>query len=94
MVIDDEEAIAAMGLPYTPLYSSRTPDKIPDSKRKYMYDAAGFEGIMTTVEDCVGDVAARIRAGDVSPTPKDNGSKATYCTYCKFKPICRKAIIK
>ncbi len=94
MVIDDEEAIAAMGLPYTPLYSSRTPDKIPDSKRKYMYDAAGFEGIMTTVEDRVGDVAARIRAGDVSPTPKDNGSKATYCTYCKFKPICRKAIIK
>ena len=94
MVIDDAEAIAAMGLPYTPLYSARTPDKIPDSRRKYMYDEQGFENIMETVEGCVGTVAQRIRKGDVSPMPKDTGSGASYCTYCKFKPICRKAIIK
>jgi ATP-dependent helicase/nuclease subunit B len=94
MVIDDEEAISAMGLPYTPLYSARTPDKIPDSRRKYMYDEKGFKNIMETVEGCVGTVAERIRKGDVSPMPKDTGSGASYCTYCKFKPICRKAIIK
>jgi ATP-dependent helicase/DNAse subunit B len=59
-----------------------------------MYDEKGFKNIMETVEGCVGTVAQRIRKGDVSPMPKDTGSGASYCTYCKFKPICRKAIIK
>ena len=94
MILADDEIISAMGLEYTPLYSSRTPDKIPDSKKKYMFSEEGFSEIMETVEGATKSLAERISSGDARAIPKIDKHGSTKCEYCKFKPICRAAIIK
>jgi ATP-dependent helicase/nuclease subunit B len=90
MLLDDEEIISAMNLKYTPLYSAKTPDKIPDAKRKYLYSEEGWEQIMQTVEGSVARVADGIRAGEMPATPKWQKDGKSSCEYCEFKPICRK----
>lgn len=92
MVLDNEEVLAAMGLRYTPVYSSRYPNKIPDGKRKYLFDEEGFDKIMQTVEDSVKSLARRIRGGDASAKAELKSKKDSKCDYCKFKPICRQAL--
>ena len=93
MVSSDESIVAAMGLRYTPLFSKRTPDRIPDSKRHLTFDAAGWDSLMTRVERSLAAVASRMRSGDVSASPTENKKKKTHCEYCEFKPICRNAVI-
>lgn len=88
MILDDPDAIDAMTLKYTPVYSKRTPDKIADTKRKYLYDEQGWSQIMDTVEDSVRRVADGIRSGHMDATPKEHKGK-TPCEYCSFKPVCR-----
>ena len=90
MILDDSDSIEAMTLKYTPLYSRRTPDKIPDTKRKFLYDEAGWQGIMDTVEASVTRVADGIRDGKMDAEPKEQKGKSP-CDYCEFKPICRRA---
>ncbi len=90
MLLDDEEIISAMSLKYTPLYSAKTPDKIPDSKRKYLYNEEGWEQIMQTVEGSVARVSDGIRSGEMPATPKWQKGGKSSCEYCEFKPICRK----
>lgn len=94
MVLDDEEMISAMGLKYTPLYSSRTPDKIPDSKKNLLYSEEEFEKIMKTVEKSVTDIADKMAKGDASATPTSQKTGESRCEWCKFKPICRMGISK
>jgi ATP-dependent helicase/nuclease subunit B len=90
MVLDDQDVISAMTLKYTPLYSKRTPDKIPENKKHLLYTEQGWEQIMETVEGAVGKVADGIRRGEISATPKEQKGKSP-CEYCPYKPICRKA---
>lgn len=90
MVLDDPASISAMTLKYTPLYSKRTPDKIPDSKRKLLYNEEGWAEIMDTVEGAVKTVADGIRSGIMDAEPKERGNKLP-CEYCPYKPICRRA---
>ena len=92
MVLDDEEIISAMNMRYTPLYSKRTPDKIPDSKRKYLFTEESFDGMMSDALSTVSDVADRICEGDASASPRDDGT-ALHCEMCEFKPICRSKVI-
>ena len=89
MLLDDPDVISAMTLKYTPLYSKRTPDKIPDKKRNLLYTEEGWDEIMSTVEDSVIRVADGIRRGDVSATPKEDKDESA-CEYCNYKPICRR----
>ena len=88
MILDDPDVISAMTLKYTPLYSKRTPDKIPESKKKLLYTEEGWKEIMETVEGAVGRVADGIRKGEISATPKEKGGKSP-CEYCPYKPVCR-----
>ena len=88
MLLDDEEIISAMSLKYTPLYSKRTPDKIPDSKKKFLYSEEGWLEIMKTVEGAVVKVANGIRGGEISASPKEQKGKSP-CEYCPYKPVCR-----
>ena len=92
MILDSEDSISAMKLKYTPLYSKRTPEKIADSKRKYMYSEQGWQDIMETVRESVVDIADRIRSGEISATPKIKKGKSP-CEYCEFKAVCRKVEI-
>ena len=89
MVLDDADVISAMTLKYTPLYSKRSPDKIPDSKRNLLYTEEGWKSIMKTVENSVVRVADGIRSGDISAAPKEQKKKSA-CEYCPYKPICRR----
>ena len=89
MVLDDPEVLSAMTLKYTPVYSKRTPDKITDKKRKFLYTEEGWQTIMETVEESVGRVADGIRAGVMDACPKEEKDKSP-CEYCNFKPICRR----
>ncbi len=90
MILDDPDSIGAMTLKYTPVYSRRTPDKIPDTKRKYLYDEAGWDSIMKTVEGAVIGVADGIRGGIMDAAPKERKNQSP-CDYCNFKPICRRS---
>ena len=94
MVLDDPEVISAMGLKNTPLYSSRTPDKIPETKKKFLFTEDSIEDIFDTVEESVKNIAKKIRCGDASATPKADKYGVAHCDYCEFKPICRAAKIK
>ena len=89
MLLNDPDVISAMTLKYTPLYSKRSPDKIPDNKKHLLYTEEGWNDIMQTVEDAVVKVADGIRCGDVSANPKEDKNRSA-CEYCPYKPICRK----
>lgn len=94
MVLNDDDVLNAMGLRYTPVYSARTPNKIPDSKKKFLFEPGGYDGIMEKVEDSVERLAKRMRCGDISAKAELRSNADRACEYCKFKPICRQAVIK
>ena len=94
MVLDNEEVIAAMGLHYTPLFSARSPQKITDSKRKYLFTEQSFESVMDRVERAAATIADKMASGDASASPKVLKGGTTRCEWCAFKPICRAAVIK
>ena len=94
MVLDDPDVISAMGLKYTPLYSARTPNKISDTKKKFLFTEDSLEDIMETVEESVAAIAGGIRSGNASASPKADKHGLTHCDYCEYKPICRAAKIK
>lgn len=94
MVLGDPEILSAMRLKYTPVYSERTPDKVPAAKEKLLFSEESFGDIMKTVEGSVADVADRMRQGKIEAHPKHKGSDSLPCEYCEFKPICRSAVKK
>lgn len=89
MILNDPDNISAMTLKYTPVYSKRTPDKIPDAKQKFLYTEDGWNEIMQTVEGAVCQVADGIRKGEISATPNEQKGKSP-CDFCDFRPICRR----
>ena len=89
MILDDPDNISAMTLKYTPLYSKRTPDKISDTKKKFLYTEDGWADIMSTVENAVVEVADGIRKGSIPASPKEDKNKSP-CDFCDFRPICRR----
>ncbi len=93
MVLDDGGVISAMGLRYTPLYSAARPDKILDSKKKFLFTEESLAGIMEDCMTVVSDVADGISDGNIKAQPRVQDDGGTYCESCEFKPICRKAVI-
>ncbi len=93
MVLNDENVIEAMGLRYTPLYSSRMPDKIPDSKREFLFTEESLNEILDQSLAAVCQVADGMIGGNIKAVPRIHEGGKTYCDSCEFKPICRKAVI-
>lgn len=93
MVLDNAESLTAMGLEFTPVTDKRKPDKVSDSKRKFLFTEDGFEEIMNDAMAAVATIAEGITGGNIKASPaEENGS--TRCESCEFKPICRSAVIK
>ena len=90
MILDDPDAISAMTLKYTPVYSAAYPNEIRDNKRNLLYTEDGWNDIMQTVENAAIKVADGIRCGNMPADPKEQKGKSP-CEYCEFKPICRRA---
>ncbi len=93
MVLDNEESLSAMRLEYTPVPDKRKPDKISDSKRKFLFTEDSFEEIMNDAMDAVVRVADGITGGNIKAAPIEEKG-GTRCESCEFKPICRSAVIK
>ena len=93
MILDDEDSISAMSLRYTPVYSKRSPNKITDANRKYLYTEDGWNDIMKTVESSVIKVADGIRSGEIGAKPYHKKKDKSPCEYCEYKAICRKVEI-
>ena len=89
MILNSEEVISAMTLKYSPVYSSRYPDKVPQNKQNLLYTEDGWSNIMETVEGAVVRVGSNIRDGKMTASPKED-KEYSPCEYCEFKPICRK----
>lgn len=93
MVLDDDNALSAMGLSYTPVYDKKNPDKIANSKRKFLFTENSLDEIMNEAMEVVERVADGISGGNIKASPaKEKGG--TRCDTCEFKPICRAAVIK
>ena len=93
MVLDDEISLSAMDLRYTPLTEAGGDGTPRRGAEKYLYSTDGWKDLSKTVERAVLSIAARIRSGDASATPTaDHG--VTKCEYCRYKPLCRKPMIK
>ena len=90
MILDDPASISAMTLKYTPVDYARSPGKIDPKKKNLLYSEEGWNSIMTDVEDAVCRVADGIRGGVMDADPKTEKDKSA-CTYCEFKPICRRS---
>ena len=93
MVLDNEESLSAMVLEYTPIMDKRKPDKVSDSKRKYLFTEESFEEIMNDAMDAVTTIAEGITGGNIKASPAEEKG-GTRCESCEFKPICRSAVIK
>ena len=72
MLLDDDESIDAMNKDYIP-------------KNLYTLDRWNEMGI--EMAEAIGDIAARMRNGDISLTNERGGK---HCDTCKFRVICRK----
>ena len=91
MLLDDGESIDAMNKDYIPIkFNSAKPGKAREvnsytSKNLYTLDRWNEMGI--EMAETIGDIAARMRNGDIS-LPNERGGK--HCDTCKFRVICRK----
>ncbi len=93
MVLEDEDIISAMGLEYTPLFSARTPGKVSDAKRKFLFTEESLDGLLSDCTKAAGRVADGMTEGNIKAVPRVHEGGRTYCDSCEFKPICRKAVI-
>ena len=89
MVLYDEEIISAMGLRHTPLYSARSKDKIPDSKKELLFTEESFEELLEKVGKRVISAAEGMKSGRLDATPSKTEGGVYACAYCEYKPICR-----
>ena len=92
MILDDPDSISAMNAHYVPVKFKK--DGTPDARTKdrlYSYDE--WESLCDKMSSVIGNVAKRMRSGDIQATPMVKPRGETPCEYCKFKPICRNAKI-
>ncbi len=94
MVLNDEAALSAMDLRYTPLSDGSPDGSQRRGAEKYLYTEEGWQELSRTVEGAVISIAAGIRSGEASANPRVESGGKTKCEYCSYKPICRKPMIK
>ena len=84
MLLDDKVSLDAMN-----------PDFLPPEKKRsepLRYDAAGWREIERTLTEVTRSVADGMTSGNVKATPATKGGRN--CKWCKYKEICRSAVIK
>ena len=92
MLLDDAESIRNMNPDFIPITYNKDGSPSKTSAR-FLYTAQGWERMMGTVSDAVGDVAAKMTSGVRPATPMIE-HKENICQYCPYKPICRSAKAK
>lgn len=88
MILDDSISIDAMNPDFLPPKAGPRSTKF--ESREYTVD--GWREISDTIGSIVMDVARGMKSGRLEATPASHGSKN--CNWCKFKEICRGAIVK
>lgn len=88
MVLFEDEVIAAMNPDYLPITLNKEGKPNANSAPR-AYTRDGWRMIMQTVDNSVLRVAGEMRSGEIPASPlKGKGSDA--CTYCPYRPVCRK----
>lgn len=85
MVLDDHVSLEAMNPNYLPPSDVKGKDK-----REYTLE--GWDEIEKIVSDLTLSVADDMRSGNIKATPATKGGRN--CKWCKYKGICRSAVIK
>ena len=86
MILEDADVINATGKDYSPVRLTKK-NQIHKSDIKKAYTEEGWEELSETVSRVIGDIAGRMRKGEICATP--SGEDA--CKYCNFKALCRSA---
>ena len=90
MILNDPEVIAAQSPEYLPVKFKKDGTPMATSE-KYLYTPDGWEELMDTVKDIIGEVSHRMRSGQIKPIAKGGKNQKTPCEHCEYKPICRKS---
>ena len=89
----DPQAVNAIDTTLSPGQSSTIAEisygKDGLSARSKVASDGEFAHLMHFVDEKIADVAAKIRAGDVSIAPSYESSTKNACTYCEFKEVCK-----
>ncbi len=88
MVLSDPTSLEAMNPDFMPPTPGARQTKF--EPREYTED--GWHEIENTIKDVVLDVAGKMKRGGIKATPATRGGRN--CKWCKFKEICRSAVIK
>ena len=89
MILDDKESISAMNAQFLPVKFSKVTGEVQESSKQFLYTLPEWTTLMEKIETKVNSISKRMRSGEIGTTEE---KKAPPCSYCKFKPICRKSI--
>ncbi len=88
MILSDPASIDAMNPDFLPPKPGPRTTKFEPRE----YDEDGWREISDTVESVVKQVSADMKSGKINATPASRSGKN--CNWCKFKEICRTAVVK
>lgn len=91
MLLDSEVSLGAMNRDYLPLKYDKD-GRVKNSE--LLYTEEGWQVLSETVEDGVRRVVARMKSGDIAAAPMKRKGRSTVCESCRYKPICRNAVLK
>ena len=83
MLLDDAVSLEGMNGQFLPEGADK-----PDSNRRYTRE--GWARICETVESVVLEIAENMRSGDISARPKNPSDYRGTCSYCPYRPVCRR----
>ena len=90
MILNDPISIAAQNPEYLPVKYKK--DGSPTAySEKYLYTLEGWDTLMKTVEDVIGNISSKMRSGDVHAFAKGHKGEKLPCEYCEYKAFCRKS---
>lgn len=90
MILDDSTSLAAMNPEYLPVKFKK--DGTPTAGcEKYLYTPEGWDELMRTLGEVIGDVTGRMRSGKIHAFAKGQKNEKLPCEYCEYKAICRKS---
>lgn len=88
MILYDDDSISAMNSKFLPVKFSTVTGEPHKNQKKFLYTLPEWTTLMDKIETTVNSISSRMRRGEIMATDKEKDSP---CSYCKFKPICRKS---
>ena len=88
MLLDDERSLRAMNRRFLPLRFTAT-GAIHKSSQKLLYTRESWQDLCREIDTVVRKIGKDMQSGYVGARPRTTGRNGP-CTYCSFRPVCRK----